>query len=178
MYNVHVHLCCISTLHTVTKEQYTPYSCYDTVGQFQLYEVGKQNTCNRAKHMLKIRYFCVGTSVSFGRIISAENLLRSNSHTPTQKVVKSECMDSGVQTRLVFLYLSNFFSPPSPHLFSAHPPPSVNFAPSCAGLETRQLYLLEFLAVSDHSFGRISRVGSLWSENNCATEPHWKNIRV
>ena len=40
----------------------------------------------------------------------------------------------------------------------------LNFAPSCARLDTRQSYLIEFLVVLDHFFVRIlSSVGSLWS---------------
>ena len=36
-------------------------------------------------------------------------------------------------------------------------------APSRVRLDMRQLYLIEFLVVSDHFFVRISSVGSLWS---------------
>ena len=53
----------------------------------------------------------------------------------------------------------------------------VNFAPSRTGLEMRQSYLLAFSAVSHHSFGRISRVGSLWLifKNSI---PFWTKLRL
>ena len=44
-------------------------------------------------------------------------------------------------------------------LFCAHP--LVDFTPSCARLDTKQSYLIEFSTVSDHLFVRISSVGSL-----------------
>ena len=65
----------------------------------------------------------------------------------------------------------SLFRPPAPTA-------PVNFAPSRAGLETRQSYLLEFLAVSDYSFWRISSVGSLWLMLMALAFEHMPMLRI